>query len=58
MISLRPANGVFFQTCNLGKSIRQDLSLVCFGNLDPFFKVTGEFSLKICLEPVDGCHLT
>ena len=28
-----------------------------FGDLDPVFKVTGEFSLKIFLEPVDGFHL-
>ena len=26
--------------------------------LDPIFKVTGDFSLKICPEPVDGFHLT
>ena len=23
----------------------------------PIFRVTGEISLKICLEPVDGFHL-
>ena len=28
-----------------------------FGNLEPNFKVTGEFCLNICLEPVHGFHL-
>ena len=27
------------------------------GDLDPIFRVTSEFSLAICLEPVDGFHL-
>ena len=29
-----------------------------FGDLDPIFKVTGVFSLKMWLEPVNGFHLT
>ena len=28
-----------------------------FGDLDPIFRVTGEFSLNICLQPVDVFHL-
>ena len=29
-----------------------------FGALDPIFKITEEFSLKVSLEPVDGFQLT
>ena len=47
----------FFQTCK-NVSFRQDKFLYGFGDLQPIFKVKGEFSLKICLEPVNGFHLT
>ena len=29
-----------------------------FGDLDPIFQTTGEYSLKILIEPMDGFHLT
>ena len=32
------------------------LFVIC--DLDPIFKLTNEFSLKLCLEPVDGFYLT
>ena len=44
----------FFQNLQLSYS----RALVCFCDRDPFFKVTGIFFPKICLEPVDRFHLT
>ena len=40
----------FFLQIFIGISFRQDKELVCFGDLDPIFKVTGEFSLKHVLN--------
>ena len=55
MLSHEPVNGFF---PNLQRyyllEFRQDKDLYGFGDLEPIFKVKGEFSLKICLEPVNG----
>ena len=57
ILSLRPVGGIFSKLAT-NIYLLDKTSLVCFDNLYPFFKVKGEFSLKICLEPVDGFHLT
>ena len=56
MLSLEPVDGFFSK---LAKVYLFDKTKPLFGlrGLDPIFKVTGEFSLKICLDQVDAFHL-
>ena len=53
ILSLGPVDGFFSKPA---KVYLLDKIKPWFGFGDPFFKVTGEFSLNY-LEPVDGFHL-
>ena len=50
ILSLEPMDGFFFQTCK-GISVWSD-------DLNPILGSQANFPYKICLEPVDGFHLT
>ena len=54
MLSLEPVDGIFFSKLAKVYLFDKTKPLFGFGDLDPIFRVTGEFSLKICLEPVNG----
>ena len=60
ILLLGPVDGIFFPNLQSLKVYLLDKikPWFGFGDLDPIFKVTGVFSLKMWLEPVNGFHLT
>ena len=58
ILSLGPVDGIFVQTFNLVYLLDKTKPWFVFGDLNPVFKITGEFSQRIRLESVDGFYLT
>ena len=57
ILSLEPMDGFLSKLAKVYLFDKtKPLFVIC--DLDPILKLTNEFSLKLCLEPVDGFYLT